>query len=111
MKVILRKIFYFLPFVFTALAMIMMVHLVISLKNKEIPSVFNREILYVLPASMEDTIMAEDLIIIDTNEIYNKPQTRNNKQYQVRFHLNLLKRCQYLNNRLNYHHHKLFGHM
>ncbi|HPE00048.1 MAG TPA: signal peptidase I [Bacillota bacterium] len=68
MKVILRKIFYFLPFVFIALAMIMMVHLGISLKNKEIPSVFNRAILYVITPSMEDTIMAGDLIFIDTNE-------------------------------------------
>ena len=68
MKVILRKIFYFIPFVFIALAMIMMVHLGISLKNKEIPSVFNRAILYVITPSMEDTIMAGDLIFIDTNE-------------------------------------------
>jgi signal peptidase I len=68
MKVIIKKIFYFLPFVFIALAMIMMVHLGISLKNKEIPSVFNRAILYVITPSMEDTIMAGDLIFIDTNE-------------------------------------------
>lgn len=68
MKVILRKIFYFLPFVFIALAMIMMVHLGISLKNKEIPSVFNRAILFVITPSMEDTIMEGDLIFIDTNE-------------------------------------------
>ncbi|MGD9964382.1 MAG: signal peptidase I [Candidatus Izemoplasmatales bacterium] len=68
MKVVLKKVFYFLPFVFIALAMIMMIHLGISLKNQEIPSVFNRAVLYVKTPSMEPEIMAKDLIFIDTNE-------------------------------------------
>ena len=68
MKIQLKKIIYYLPFVFIILSMIMMVRLGISLKNKEIPSVFNHAILYVITPSMEDTIMAGDLIFIDTNE-------------------------------------------
>jgi signal peptidase I len=45
----------------------MIIHLGISLKNNEVPNVFNRAILYVKTKSMEDTIMAGDLIFIDTS--------------------------------------------
>lgn len=67
MMKIIKKIFYFLPFVFIALSMIMMVHLGISLKNNEVPNIFNRAMLFVKTPSMEDTIMAGDLIFIDTD--------------------------------------------
>ena len=68
MKIQFKKIIYYLPFVFVALSMIMMVRLGISLKNKEIPSVFNWAILYVVTPSMEDEIMEGDLIFIDISE-------------------------------------------
>ena len=68
MKKIVKTIYFIIPFVFIALAMAMMIHLGISLKNNEIPSVFNRAILYVKTPSMEPVIMTGDIIIIDTNE-------------------------------------------
>ena len=68
MKIQFKKIIYYLPFVFVALSMIMMVRLGISLKNKEIPSVFNWAILYVVTPSMEDEMMEGDLIFIDISE-------------------------------------------
>jgi len=67
MKKILLKTIYYLPFVFIILSMVMMVRLGVSLKNNEIPSIFNRAILYVKTNSMEDAIMAGDLIFIDTS--------------------------------------------
>jgi len=48
--------------------MIMMIQLGLALKNNEIPSVFNRAILFVKTPSMEPEIMAKDLIFIDTSE-------------------------------------------
>jgi len=68
MKKIVKTIYFIIPFVFIALAMAMMIHLGISLKNNEIPSVFNRAILYVKTPSMEPVIMTGDIIVIDTNE-------------------------------------------
>lgn len=68
MKKIAKKIFRYLPYGIIALAMIMMVNLGISLKNNEVPSVFNRAILHIKTGSMEDTIMTGDLIFINTNE-------------------------------------------
>jgi len=48
--------------------MIMMFRLGISLKNNEVPNIFNRAILYVKTPSMEDTIMAGDLIFINVKD-------------------------------------------
>lgn len=67
MKKLLNKILSFLPFVFIGLAMIMILQLGISLAKNEVPSVFNRAILYVKTPSMEDTIMTGDLIFVDVN--------------------------------------------
>ncbi|MDT8336919.1 MAG: signal peptidase I [Candidatus Izemoplasmatales bacterium] len=67
MKNILNKISRYLSYAIIALAMIMMVNLGISLKNSEVPSVFNRAILYIKTGSMEDTIMTGDLIFVNTN--------------------------------------------
>jgi len=46
----------------------MMVQLGISLKNNEVPNIFNRAILYVKTPSMEDTIMTGDLIFINVKD-------------------------------------------
>ncbi|MDD4070235.1 MAG: signal peptidase I [Candidatus Izemoplasmatales bacterium] len=67
-KKILKKTANILPFIFIALAMFLLVHLGLSLKNDKIPSVFNRAFLYVVTPSMENEIMVGDLIFIDTNE-------------------------------------------
>ena len=67
MKKVLKKIFYFIPFVFIGLSMLLIVSLGISLKNNEVPNIFNRAMLFVVTPSMEDTIMVGDLIFIDTN--------------------------------------------
>ena len=68
MKKILLKIFNILPFVFVAMAMILIVHLGLSLKKEQIPSVFNRAILYVKTPSMEDSIMAGDIIFVNVGD-------------------------------------------
>ncbi len=68
MKKLLKKIISFLPFIFIAIAMLMIVQLGLSLSKGEVPNVFNRAILYVKTPSMEDTIMAGDLIFVDVNE-------------------------------------------
>ncbi len=68
MKTVLKKVIFALPFVFIGLAMIMMVQLGISLKNNEVPNIFNRAMLYVKTPSMEDTIMAGDLIFINVKD-------------------------------------------
>jgi signal peptidase I len=47
--------------------MLLIVSLGISLKNNEVPNIFNRAMLFVVTPSMEDTIMVGDLIFIDTN--------------------------------------------
>jgi signal peptidase I len=67
MKKVFKKIFYFIPFVFIGLSMLLIVSLGISLKNNEVPNIFNRAMLFVVTPSMEDTIMVGDLIFIDTN--------------------------------------------
>jgi signal peptidase I len=67
MKNLLNKILSVSPFVFIGLAMIMILQLGISLAKDEVPSVFNRAILYVKTPSMEDTIMTGDLIFVDVN--------------------------------------------
>ena len=68
MKKILNRVFFFLPFLFIGLAMLMMIHLGISLKNNDVPNLFNRAILYVKTQSMEDTIMAGDLIFVNVSD-------------------------------------------
>ncbi len=68
MKKILLKIFNILPFVFVAMAMALIVHLGLSLKKEQIPSVFNRAILYVKTPSMEDSIMAGDIIFVNVGD-------------------------------------------
>jgi len=68
MKRILLKIFNILPFVFVAMAMALIVHLGLSLKKEQIPSVFNRAILYVKTPSMEDSIMAGDIIFVNVGD-------------------------------------------
>jgi signal peptidase I len=60
-------IFNVLPIVLVGFAMILIFQLGISLKNNEIPNVFNRAILYVKTGSMEPTIMTGDLIIVNVN--------------------------------------------
>jgi signal peptidase I len=67
-KKILLKIFNILPFVFVAMAMALIVHLGLSLKKEQIPSVFNRAILYVKTPSMEDSIMAGDIIFVNVGD-------------------------------------------
>ncbi|MGD9761517.1 MAG: S26 family signal peptidase [Candidatus Izemoplasmatales bacterium] len=68
MKKILLKIINILPFVFVAMAMFLIVHLGLSLKKEQIPSVFNRAILYVKTPSMEDSIMAGDIIFVNVGD-------------------------------------------
>lgn len=68
MKRILLKIFNILPFVFVAMAMALIVHLGLSLKKEQIPSVFNRAILYVKTPSMEDSINAGDIIFVNVGD-------------------------------------------
>ncbi len=68
MKKILLKIINILPYVFVAMAMFLIVHLGLSLKKEQIPSVFNRAILYVITPSMEDSIMTGDIIFVNVGD-------------------------------------------
>ncbi len=68
MKKILLKTINMLPFVFVAMAMFLIVHLGLSLKKEQIPSVFNRAILYVKTPSMEDSINAGDIIFVNVGD-------------------------------------------
>jgi signal peptidase I len=67
-KKILLKTINMLPFVFVAMAMFLIVHLGLSLKKEQIPSVFNRAILYVKTPSMEDSINAGDIIFVNVGD-------------------------------------------
>jgi len=67
-KKILLKIINILPYVFVAMAMFLIVHLGLSLKKEQIPSVFNRAILYVITPSMEDSIMTGDIIFVNVGD-------------------------------------------
>lgn len=50
------------------MAMFLIVHLGLSLKKEQIPSVFNRAILYVKTPSMEDSIMTGDIIFVNVGD-------------------------------------------
>jgi signal peptidase I len=67
MKQILHKILKFLPLIFLGVVIIMIFQLGYAMANGEVPTIFNRAISYVPTASMEDEIMAGDMIIVHTN--------------------------------------------
>jgi len=73
MKKKLKKILSYSPFVLLLITMILIIQLGYSLAQGDVPTIFNRAISYVPTPSMEDEIMAGDLIIVDTN--YDELQT------------------------------------
>lgn len=66
MAKLLKKIFSFLPFVLIGLSMLIIFQYGYAISVGEVPSVFNRAISYVATPSMEDEIMAGDIIVIRT---------------------------------------------
>lgn len=66
---ILKKILTYIPIVILGFSIFLILSLGYSLINNRIPSILNRSILYVQTESMEDTIMAGEIIII--NQDYN----------------------------------------
>lgn len=66
MRKTMKKILSFLPFIILGLTIMMIFQLGYALANGEVPAVFNRAISYVPTESMEDEIMAGDIIIIHT---------------------------------------------
>lgn len=68
MKKILKKTLHYLPLVFILTATILIGILGISLKNNDVPNIFNRAMLYVKTPSMEPEIMKGDLIFVDMGE-------------------------------------------
>ncbi|MGE4572247.1 MAG: signal peptidase I [Candidatus Izemoplasmatales bacterium] len=72
MKSKLKKILSYMPFVLLAITLLLIMQLGYSLANGEVPTIFGKSIAYVPTPSMEDEIMAGDMIIIDTrfDEVY-----------------------------------------
>jgi signal peptidase I len=67
MKQTLRKIYKFTPLIVLGLVIIMIFQLGYAMANGEVPTIFNRAISYVPTPSMEDEIMAGDMIIVHTD--------------------------------------------
>lgn len=66
MKKTLKKIFSYLPFIILGLSMILVFQFGYAIARGEIPTIFNRAISYVPTPSMEDEILAGDLIVVHT---------------------------------------------
>lgn len=62
----IKKILSYLPLVILGVTVLLIFQLGYALANGEVPSIFNRAISYVPTPSMEDEIMAGDIIIIHT---------------------------------------------
>lgn len=56
----------YLPFLFLGLAILLIFQFGYAISQGEVPSVFNRAVAFVPTKSMEDKILAKDLIIIHT---------------------------------------------
>ena len=67
MKTKLKKILSFLPFIILGLTILLIFQLGYALANNEVPTIFGKAISYVPTKSMEDEIMAKDMIIVDTD--------------------------------------------
>lgn len=67
MKKLLSKIFSLLPFIILGATVILIFQLGYAMANGEVPTIFNRAISYVPTESMEDEIMAKDMIIVHTD--------------------------------------------
>ncbi|QWB99647.1 signal peptidase I [Mycoplasmatota bacterium] len=62
---ILKKFLTYIPILMIGISMVLVLSLGYALINNQIPSILNKSILYVQTESMEDTIMAGDMIIIN----------------------------------------------
>ncbi|QLY40080.1 signal peptidase I [Hujiaoplasma nucleasis] len=67
MKRKFKKILSYMPFVLLAITLLLIMQLGYSLANGEVPTIFGKAIAYVPTKSMQDEIMAGDMIIIDTS--------------------------------------------
>lgn len=68
MKKILKKIYKLSPYIILAITMLLIFQLGYALARNEVPTIFNRAISYVPTESMEDEIMAGDIIVVHTNQ-------------------------------------------
>jgi signal peptidase I len=68
LKKILKKIYKLSPYIILAITMLLIFQLGYALARNEVPTIFNRAISYVPTESMEDEIMAGDIIVVHTNQ-------------------------------------------
>ncbi len=68
MKKILKKLAGAIPYIMLLVSFILILRVGISIKNGETPTIFGKAVFFVPTQSMEDTIMAHDMIFVDTTE-------------------------------------------
>ena len=66
MKKILKKSMNLIPYIMLVISFGLIIQVAVSIKNGEVPSVFGKSVLFVETNSMEDTIMTNDMIFVDT---------------------------------------------
>jgi signal peptidase I len=68
LKSLLKKTYKLSPYIILAITLLLIFQLGYALARNEVPTIFNRAISYVPTESMEDEIMAGDIIIVHTGE-------------------------------------------
>lgn len=65
-KKIFKKVLQIIPFIFFALSFFLVIQVILAVKNEQTPTLFGYSMLHIKTGSMEDTIMTNDLIFINT---------------------------------------------